>query len=348
MSRIYICSFDEKKPLSYYHDWRDAFERNGFDILNLNANFVRGISRLCKRYEIIVIGYSMYYRLGRKRRVPLVMLLRANPGTKICFMENEYRFLRDKVAFANSCGVDYITTQLPLDSARKIYGDIAKAEVISLPHALNPNVFKPEVSHYSRTVDVGTRSAEYPWYLGDNDRNRALKFIQILKDRYSFNLDVSSDINKRLTREEWAAFLNNAKCTIATEAGTSFLEKDDHSRDLVLAFLKENPNADFETVYNRFFKEYKNPLSGKCISPRDFDAIGTKTCQILLEGRYNDILQPGKHYVELKKDFSNLDEVVEIIQDDAKRKLIVDTAYDFVMENHTHDHRVKDLLRRVA
>ena len=67
MSRIYICSFDEKKPLSYYHDWRDAFERNGFDILNLNANFVHGISRLCRRYEIIVIGYSMYYRLGRKR-----------------------------------------------------------------------------------------------------------------------------------------------------------------------------------------------------------------------------------------------------------------------------------------
>lgn len=348
MSRVYICSFEESKPLSYYHDWSDAFERSGFTILNLNKNFVRGISRLIKRHEIIVVGYSMYYRLGRKRRLPLVALLLANPAKKICFMENEYRFILDKVAFANSCGASFITTQLPLDSARKIYGDITTAKILSLPHALNPNVFKPEVSHCSRTVDVGTRSAEFPWYLGDNDRNRTLQFIQILKDRYSLNLDVSSDINKRFTREEWAAFLNNAKCTIATEAGSSFLEKDDHSRDLVIEFLKNNPKSDFEAVYKQFFKEYKNPVSGKCISPRIFDAIGTKTCQILLEGRYNDILRAGEHYVELKKDFTNLDEVVEIIQDDLKRKLIVDTAYDFVMENHTHEHRVKELLERVA
>src|SRR3546814_18773585 len=65
---------------------------------------------------------------------------------------------------------------------------------------------------------------------------------------------------------------------------------------------------------------------GKCISSRHFDAIGTATCQILLEGRYNDILTPDVHYIRFASDFSNISEVMGTFRDERRRLEITEAA----------------------
>ena len=46
----------------------------------------------------------------------------------------------------------------------------------------------------------------------------------------------------------------------------------------------------------------------------------TKTAQILVEGRYSGVLEPERHYLPVRRDFSNLDEVLERARDrDATR-----------------------------
>lgn len=92
------------------------------------------------------------------------------------------------------------------------------------------------------------------------------------------------------------------------------------------------------------------PSYSKCISSRHFDAIGTKTCQIMLRGRFNDILEADRHYIALAKDFSNIDDVLRRFLDDKERLRIADEAYERVMAGHTYGHRMKsvaDLLRSV-
>ncbi len=61
--------------------------------------------------------------------------------------------------------------------------------------------------------------------------------------------------------------------------------------------LQENQSASFEEVYDRFFAGVERGVSGKSVSSRHFEPIGTKTCQILLEGEYNGVLSPGEHYI---------------------------------------------------
>ncbi len=68
-----------------------------------------------------------------------------------------------------------------------------------------------------------------------------------------------------------------------------------------------NEALDFGEIYDRFFRDRpRASVYAKAISSCHFDAIGTHTCQILLDGRYNDILQPGEHYLSLAQDFGNL------------------------------------------
>lgn len=98
---------------------------------------------------------------------------------------------------------------------------------------------------------------------------------------------------------------------------------------------------DFNETFERFFKDIPRcPVYSKAISSRHFDAIGTKTCQIMLEGRYNDILKAGEHFIALKHDFSNITEVMIRFLDSTCHQVMVDRAYEYIMDQHTYRHRV--------
>ena len=61
----------------------------------------------------------------------------------------------------------------------------------------------------------------------------------------------------------------------------------------------------------RAFPGRDGELELYAISPRHLEACATRTAQILVEGDYAGILQPGVHYTALRRDLSNLDEVLD-------------------------------------
>ncbi len=106
----------------------------------------------------------------------------------------------------------------------------------------------------------------------------------------------------------------------------------------------EDFNVSFSELNQKFFKHHpRAQVYSKAISSRHFDAVGTKTCQIMLEGRYNDILQPGRHYISVKSDLSNLDDAIEQFMDLRASEEIAAAAYDLVMSEHTYQHRAKQV-----
>ncbi len=113
----------------------------------------------------------------------------------------------------------------------------------------------------------------------------------------------------------------------------------------------EDSKLDFDELNEMFFKVARRcPVYSKAISSRHFDAIGTKTCQIMLEGRYNDILVPNEHYLEVTQDHSNISDVIERFKDQALRKQITDAAHEYVMGAHTYAHRavtLRDVLEKI-
>jgi spore maturation protein CgeB len=100
----------------------------------------------------------------------------------------------------------------------------------------------------------------------------------------------------------------------------------------------------YSEIHARFFtNKPRPPIYGKCISSRHFEAIGTKTCQIMFRARFNDILEADRHYLALDHDFSNLEDVLARFSDSAQRQAIVDEAYAHVMDAHTYAHRMRVL-----
>jgi hypothetical protein len=110
--------------------------------------------------------------------------------------------------------------------------------------------------------------------------------------------------------------------------------------------ILDDLNTPFAELDELFFRSAtRAPVYGKAISSRHFDAIGTRTCQIMLEGRFNDILTANEHYIAVAPDFANIDDAVTQFKDSSLREQIAATAYEHVMSGHTYAHRVEQVRR---
>jgi len=113
-----------------------------------------------------------------------------------------------------------------------------------------------------------------------------------------------------------------------------------------------NEQLDYDEIFEKFFADRERPAHySKCISSRHFDAAGTKTCQLMFRGRFNDILKADEHYLALEQDFSNVDDVLAQLRDPIRRQGIADSAFELVQAKHTYQQRVQqvyDLLAKAS
>jgi hypothetical protein len=331
--------------LSYVIDWLDAFRRS--PLLDAKCINISNLSEwphavaLIRKVPLVVVLHSaagddlsLVAKLGSR--------LAARRGRMLLFFGNEYSLMREKIAFARATGTDFIASQLPPATAAWLYGECECARLLHAPAALNPRRYHP--LPVMRNVDIGFRGDLYPHFIGDDERTRILEYFRLNSAAHGLSADIHY---ARLAGSEWHAFLARCRGIVGAEAGTYYLERDDRTADAVARYVKDNPFANFEEVYERFFENYPRGVSGKAVSSRHFEAAGTRTCQMLLEGNYNGIFDADTHYLGVKRDMSNVSEVIERFKDQRERERIASQAYDHVIERHTYDRRVFDLLSAV-
>jgi len=337
------------RHLSYILDWREALsEAPELDVEVCNINNLIDYHRrrdAIRRYQLIVILHSAAGdSMGLLQQT--AHWFEGRRGRLVVFLGNEYDLIDQKVTFLRSVGADFVCSQLPIGAAEWTYADCRPTRILSMPHALNPRVYHPDPA-VDRSVDVGFCGDVYYPFVGDNERNRLLQFFQDHGGDLGLTLDVR--LNARMERGAWATFLRRCAATIGAESGTYYLDRRGCLIQEAKTYFRRNPRASFEEVFDLFFRSPMVPhISGKAISSRHFEPIGTKTCQLLLEGHYNGILQSGEHYIPIRKDLSNVRDAVRMFQDVGTRQSIVERAYEYVMDRHTYRHRVQQLLRVVS
>jgi hypothetical protein len=335
---------DLNANLSYVADWRDALLRSPaleVEVCNIN-NLVHYTGRLLRlpKYDLIVIGHSA---AGDDMSVLLrsAAAFQRRRGKLVMFIGNEYDILDDKISFIRSTGVDFVCSQLPLEAARYLYQECASARILEMPHALNPERYYP-IPQARRDTDVGFIGDIYWPFVGDRERTDLIEWFE----RNGAARGLAVDIRRqRVSREEWNVFLNGCKAIIGAESGTYYLNDRGRLLDRARAYnLVQDRAATFEDVFARFFAGQPRGISGKSISSRHFEPIGTKTCQILLEGHYNGLLKANVHYIAVKSDLSDIDLAIERFRDEPLRRRMVEETYEYAVAQHTYAHRVAQLL----
>lgn len=192
-----------------------------------------------------------------------------------------------------------------------------------------------------RRLDVGYRSWDtYPFY----GRHGQLKgeIGRVFKERApkaGFAVDISSSYRDALLGNSWFDFLLDCRYTIGVEGGSSVFDRDGTIAERTREYIGEHVGAPFEEVEAACFPGIDGQFDYRLLGPRHLEAVMTRTCQVLIEGSYGGVLEPGKHYIELKRDFSNITAVLESMKDEDLRSEIVERAYRDVVASGDYSYR---------
>lgn len=184
-----------------------------------------------------------------------------------------------------------------------------------------------------RPIDLGYRAKAVPYWLGDHGRLKVsiADAVTPVANERGLVTDISLKPQDTFLGAEWTAFLLRCKWVLGVEGGASILDADGSLRQRVDAFVTEHPDADYDTVRRACFAGMDGGLDLRAISPRHLEACATRTAQLLVEGEYTGILRSGEHYVPIKRDYSNVEEALEIAGDEDVRAAMVERCFQDIV-----------------
>ena len=192
-----------------------------------------------------------------------------------------------------------------------------------------------------RDIDIGYRARDLPFWLGKHGRIKKELADAALKapNNQGLNLDISTRNSDVFYGDDWLRFLLRCRTTLGCLGGASLYDPHGQIRKKVDDYLNKHPHASFDEVEKACFPGQDYSLNLFALSPRHFECAMAKSCQILLEGDYQGVLEPNVHYIELKKDFSNYPEVFEKASDKDFCKKIAENAYRDIVESGKYTYR---------
>jgi hypothetical protein len=191
------------------------------------------------------------------------------------------------------------------------------------------NFAKKRLSLEARRKDIVYRASKLPYWFGSHGQLKH-RIGEVIGDRAldsGLVCDISSRVEDTIVGKAWLDFLGSGRGVIGCESGSSVLDRRGEIKGKIQWVLAHEADATFERV-SAYLPAGWNDYAFFAISPRHFEAVITKTCQILLEGSYNGVLEPGKHYIPVRSDFSNLDEVFAELKDERRSTEITEQAYE--------------------
>jgi len=202
-----------------------------------------------------------------------------------------------------------------------------------------------------RPNDIVYRAAHLPYWFGRQGylKHQIADVVAERATQRGLKCDISTHPKDTIVGNRWMRFLASGRAVIGCESGSSVLDRRGEIRARIQNLLVVNPQASYQEVARQMpagWDDYRF----FAISPRHFEAIITRTCQVLIEGSYDGILEPHKHYIPLKRDFSNLDEVLEKIRDDTCIGAITEQAYQDIYLSGKYSYRqfAKDIEQAIA
>jgi len=315
------------------------------------------------KFDLIVFGtlfmatrvFDEWFSDPRER----ARLLKSFAGVKIAFPQDEYLRTDVLADFINEFSIDWVFSLSPKSEWPKIYDSVDPAKV-KLSQVLAGYLDDDTVERIEglaregapRDIDLGYHTFRAAPNLGRHGflRQQIAEVFQAEAPKHNLQIDISTRKEDTLWADAWYKFLLRCKYTISVEGGATVLDRDGSIQRRTQSYLTDHPDASFEEVERECFPGRDGGLRYVAISPRHLEACATRTCQVLVEGTYNDVLVAGRHYLELKRDFSNLEQVLDAIKQDTLRQEITEQAFHDVVAsgNYTYRSFVEHVLRETV
>jgi dienelactone hydrolase len=297
-----------------------------------------------EEFTAVVIHYSILITSDVHLAPAFRDKLRRYRGVKVLFAMDEYRQVDHIAAMMHHLGIDVVFSCVPADGLEAVYGDrLAGVEIVPVLTGYVPDrlvgltVSRPA----ARETEIGYRGRSLPYWLGEfgQEKRRIGEGVLDQAPRLSLACDIAWGETDRIYGIDWDLRVASWRAALAVEAGSGIVDHDGSIQARTEAYVSAHPGATFVDVHRDVLHAYEDKADLKVISSRVFEAIALRTALVMFPGRYSGVVEPGIHYLELKRDFSNLDEVVHSLRDLPVLEAMIDRAYRDVVDSGRYSYR---------
>lgn len=265
-------------------------------------------------------------------------------GVKVLFRQDE-NYVTDVITnFIADAEIDIFYSCVPDDQHEKAFGktpDFCKIKNV-LTGYVDPYMRNRAAPTFgNRPIDIFYRA-----YLGPMTGGRlAWEKYQIgavAKERLKppLIIDVSLDPADRLYEDAWLTRLASTKGALGVESGSNIFDHDGSLHRSISVASQQAHFSSYADCAIQYYGEVEPRLvdiEGNVryaqVSPRHFEAASMGAAQIMFPDMYSDVFLPGRHYIELQRDFSNLEDCVDAVRDKKTWAEITTCAFDEIVQN---------------
>ena len=339
-ARILLICDDRPGAANTVLDHIGAFRRfSRHQVRTFNPKgMTRSLALDLDHFDVVVIHYSVVLAFEQYIAQDFRDMLRRFRGLKIEFIQDDYRWVDRATAASREIGTNVLFTVAPEPAASQLYDErlpgVRRVQTLTgyAPENLRNRPIKPL---RERTIDVGYRARDLPFWMGRLSREKVWvgQRFRELAPAYGLSCDIAWTEQDRIYGDQWIEFVASSRATLGTESGASIADFDGSVESAVLAYLAAHPGATYEEVHEAVLRPYEGNVVVHVISPRVFEAAALGTAMVFFPGEYSGVISPGDHYIVLDKDFSNMKEVASRLRDDDLVAAMTARAHDDLIKS---------------
>ena len=300
-----------------------------------NRRSEQDYTEILSRYDVVVVSQHLRVCYDGWINQNLNSALLKFEGLKALFLHDEYDHTEKARQWIEDQKVDLVYTVVPEQHVAKVYepSRFPNTTFKSILTGYFPLKFSKERNHslpianrQKLLIYRGRVSPESYGQLAKEKENIGRFF-----DSYCKKNDIQADIQweeaERVYGLDWYSLLETGVATLGTESGSNVFDEYGLIRDHV-SQGKSLPGPE-----SLNFREENLGFKMNQISPRIFEAIGCGTGLVLYKGSYSGVLDADVHYLALEPDHSNVEYILEKLNDSAFMQSMVDRAWDHVFTN---------------
>jgi hypothetical protein len=184
------------------------------------------------------------------------------------------------------------------------YVDESLVDVVTAPIAMRP-------------VDIGYRTRRLPAYFGRTGQSKWKIGLIVKEKAIQSGLTVDIEVGEQhfILGTEWYEFIARCRTTLGASSGSSLLDPRGKIQRDVVDFCLRFPDATFEEIEAECFPGLDLQHEFTALSPRAIEAALLRSCQILVNGVYSNVLSPWEHYLPIDELATNSGEIFRLLGD---------------------------------
>jgi len=207
------------------------------DVRLFNPKYLKDNKSLdLNEFDAVVIHYSLPIIFDTYLAPSFREKLRAYPGLKIQFIQDDYRWVDRMAAMMRYLGINVLFTLYPEDKIAKVWDQTRLPNVAvftTLAGYVPDSLLNLETTPIAtRPIDIGYRGRALPYWLGRLGQEKVWIAQGVLERApyYGLCCDIGWLEEDRIYGEQWNVFIRSCKAMLGTESGASITDFDGRSK----------------------------------------------------------------------------------------------------------------------